>query len=155
MNLFDDHPPKAAGLNISLPYIPISRWPCCCSAHCNITYKTSSGDNLLKYGFCNKSFWKDETLTSWTNDEHFFSTYLSSKLDYPSPMFWLEENLILSNVLIKEEYNFDEKYVEKSVLHWFNWSEFHLSKMTCYKIHTLAFGLSEFVFRSLCSSRTK
>ena len=36
MNLFDDHPPKAAGLNISLPYIPISRWPCCCSAHCNI-----------------------------------------------------------------------------------------------------------------------
>ena len=36
MNFFDDHPPKAAGLNISLPYIPISRWPCCCSAHCNI-----------------------------------------------------------------------------------------------------------------------
>ena len=32
-----------------------------------------------------------------------FSTYLSSKLDSPSPMFWLEENLILSNVLIKEE----------------------------------------------------
>ena len=26
----------------------------------------------LKYGFCNKSFRKDETLTSWTLVEHFF-----------------------------------------------------------------------------------
>ena len=26
----------------------------------------------LKYGFCNKSFRKDETLTSWTLFEHFF-----------------------------------------------------------------------------------
>ena len=42
-----------------------------------------------------------------------FSTYLSSKLDSPSPMFWLEENLILSNVLIRVESNFDDKYVEK------------------------------------------
>ena len=33
----------------------------------------------LMYGFCNKSFRKDETLTSWT----LFSTYLSSKLDSP------------------------------------------------------------------------
>ena len=30
-------------------------------------------------------------------------------------MFWLEENLILSNVLIRGESNFDVKYVEKSV----------------------------------------
>ena len=30
-------------------------------------------------------------------------------------MFWLEENLILSNVLIRGESNFDDKYVEKSV----------------------------------------
>ena len=33
----------------------------------------------LNYGFCNKSFRKDEPLTSWT----LFSTYLSSKLDSP------------------------------------------------------------------------
>ena len=66
---------------------------------------------LLKYGFCNKSFRKDEPLTSWT----LFSTYLLSKLDSPSPMFWLEENLLLSNVLIRGESNFDDKYVEKSV----------------------------------------
>ena len=30
-------------------------------------------------------------------------------------MFWLDENLILSNVLIRGESNFDDKYVEKSV----------------------------------------
>ena len=30
-------------------------------------------------------------------------------------MFLLEENLTLSNVLIREESNFDDKYVEKSV----------------------------------------
>ena len=30
-------------------------------------------------------------------------------------MFWLEENLIFSNVLIRGESNFDDKYVEKSV----------------------------------------
>jgi hypothetical protein len=30
-------------------------------------------------------------------------------------MFWLEENLILSNILIRGESNFDDKYVEKSV----------------------------------------
>jgi hypothetical protein len=30
-------------------------------------------------------------------------------------MFWLEENLILPNVLIRGESNFDDKYVEKSV----------------------------------------
>ena len=62
----------------------------------------------LKYGFCNKSFRKDEPLTSWT----LFSTFLSSKLDSPSPMFWLEENLILSNVLIRGEFDFDDTYVQ-------------------------------------------
>ena len=73
----------------------------------------------LKYGFWNKSFRKDEQpLTSWTL---FQQTYLSSKLDFPSEMFWLEENLILSNVLIREESNFDEKNVEEV----FNWSEVH------------------------------
>ena len=51
-------------------------------------------------------------------------------------MFWLEENLIHSNVLIRGESNFDDK----SVQHMFNWSEFHLSEMTCYKIHTLDKG---------------
>ena len=35
------------------------------------------------------------------------------------------------------ESNFDDKYVEKSVQKVFNWSKFHLSEMTCYKIHTL------------------
>ena len=51
-----------------------------------------------------------------------FSTYLSSKLDSSSPIFWLEENLILMTNMLKK------------VL---NWSEVHLSEMTCYKIHTL------------------
>ena len=36
-------------------------------------------------------------------------------------MFWLEENLILSNDLITGTSNFDEKNVEEM----FNWSEFH------------------------------
>ena len=71
---------------------------------------------------------------SWT----LFSAYLSSKLDSLSPIFWLEENLIHFNVLIRGESNFDDKYVEKSVQLRFNWSEFHLSEMTRYKIHTLA-----------------
>ena len=39
-------------------------------------------------------------------------------------MFWLEENLILSNVLITGESNFDEKNVEEM----FNWSEVHSEK---------------------------
>ena len=36
-------------------------------------------------------------------------------------MFWLEENLILMTNMLKKV---------------FNWSEVHLSEMTCYKIHT-------------------
>ena len=53
--------------------------------------------NTVKYGFCNKSFRKDEPLTSWT---------------------LLEENIILYNVLIRGESsccNFgwlDDKYVQ-------------------------------------------
>ena len=39
-------------------------------------------------------------------------------------MFWLEKNLILSNVLISGESNFDEKTVEEM----FNWSKFHSEK---------------------------
>ena len=39
-------------------------------------------------------------------------------------MFWLEENLILSNVLITEESIFDEKNVEEL----FNGSEVHSEK---------------------------
>ena len=37
-------------------------------------------------------------------------------------MIWLEENLILMTIMLKK---------------MFNWSEVHLSEMTCYKIHTL------------------
>ena len=39
-------------------------------------------------------------------------------------MFWLEKNLILSNVLITGESNFDEKNVKEM----FNWSEVHSEK---------------------------
>jgi hypothetical protein len=39
-------------------------------------------------------------------------------------MFWLEENLILSNVSITGESNFDEKNVDEM----FNWSEVHSEK---------------------------
>ena len=74
----------------------------------------------LKYECCNKSFWKDELLTSWT----LFSTYLSSKLDSPLIKTLERENLILMINMLKKV---------------FNWSEVHLSEMTCYKIHTLAF----------------
>ena len=71
---------------------------------------------LLKYGFCNKSFRKNETLTSWTLLQHIF------------PHFW-GWLLLYSAITPKSEY----KYVVKV----FNWSEVHLSEMTCYKIHTL------------------
>ena len=55
---------------------------------------------LLKYGFCNKSFRKDETLTSWTQVEHFFNIFVIKIRFY-------------SNQNIGEgESNFDDKYVE-------------------------------------------
>ena len=67
---------------------------------------------LLKYGFCNKSFGKDEPLTSWTLLQHI------------CPHFWAWLLLYSAS---------DDKYVIKV----FNWSEVHLSEMTFYKIHTL------------------
>ena len=39
-------------------------------------------------------------------------------------MFWLEENLILSNVLIRGGSNFDDKNVREML----NWSEVHSEK---------------------------
>ena len=72
---------------------------------------TRSNGELLKYGFCNKSFRKDEPLTGWT----LFSTYLSSKLDSPLNKT-LERIRFSSNQNIGEgESNFNDKYVEKSV----------------------------------------
>ena len=41
----------------------------------------------------------------------------------------------------------DDKYVEKV----FNWSEVHLSEMTCYKIH----NLMNYAFESLVESQRK
>ena len=79
----------------------------------------------LKYGFCNKSFRKDEPMTSWT----LFSTYLSSKLCSP---------LIKTLERIRSSSGEGESLLMINM--WkkvFNWSEVHLSEMTCYKIHTL------------------
>ena len=64
--------------------------------------------------FVTKSFRKDETLTSWTLLQHI------------CPHFWAWL-LLYSAITPKSE----DKYVAKV----FNWSEFHLSEMTCYKIH--------------------
>ena len=52
-------------------------------------------------------------------------------------MFWLEENLILSNVLITGESNFDEKNV-KEVFNLCSTEQscIHIG-ITCYKIGTL------------------
>ena len=64
---------------------------------------------LLNYGFCNKSFRKDEPLTSWTLLQHICSHFWA----------WL---LLYSAITPKSE----DKYVVKV----FNWSEVHLSEMT-------------------------
>ena len=65
-------------------------------------YKARGGIELtLKYGFCNKSFRKDEPLTSWT----LFSTYLSSKLDFPLSKRLERENLILMINMLKKVFN--------------------------------------------------
>ena len=69
---------------------------------------------FLKYGFCNKSVWKDEPLTSWT----LFSTYLS----------WLLGGFAGCNIKPAQKW---------WQICWKNWSEVHLSEMTCYRIHTL------------------
>ena len=71
---------------------------------------------VLKYGFCNKSFWKNEPRTSWTLFQQIV------------PHFWVGLLLQTANPPKSEG-----KYVEKV----FNWSEVHLSEMTWYKIHTL------------------
>ena len=63
-----------------------------------------------------KSFRKDETLTSWTLLQHI------------CPHFWA---WLLNTIAITPKS--EDKYVVKV----FNWSEVHLSEMTCYKIHTL------------------
>ena len=81
-------------------------------------------EEMLKYGFCNKSFRKDEPLTSWT------------LLQQICPHFWA---WLLNTIVITPKS--EDKYVVKV----FNWSEVHLSKMTCYKIHTLACGLKSSV----------
>ena len=66
---------------------------------------------ISKYGFCNETFRKDKSLTSWT----LFSTYLSSKLD-SLLIKTLERIRFSSNQNIGEgESNFDDKYVKKSV----------------------------------------
>ena len=62
----------------------MTTWFCCVLRWPNLLYKMKYewkdlyllAKVLLKYGFCNKSFRKDEPLTSWT----LFSTYLSSLL---------------------------------------------------------------------------
>ena len=68
--------------------------------------------------FVTKSFRKDETLTSWTLLQHI------------CPHFWA---WLLNTIAITPKS--EDKYVVKV----FNWSEVHLSEMTCYKIHTLVF----------------
>ena len=67
--------------------------------------------HLLKYGFCNKSFRKDEPLTSLTLFQHICSN------------FWVG---LLGAIAIPPKS--EDKYVEKV----FNWSEVHLSEMTYY-----------------------
>ena len=69
----------------------------------------SRRDKMLKYGFCNKSFWKNETLASWT------------LLQQICPHFWA---WLLNTKAIKPKS--EDKYVVKV----FNWPEFHLSEMT-------------------------
>ena len=52
-------------------------------------------------------------------------------------MFWFEENLILSNVLITGESNFDEKNVEEVFNLCSTEQSCILIGITCYKIGTL------------------
>ena len=73
------------------------------------------------------------------------STFFSSKLDSHSPMFWLEKNLILSNVLITGESNFDEKNV-KEVFNMCSTEQscIHIG-ITYYKIGTLVVNKSNYL----------
>ena len=65
-----------------------------------------------QYGFCNKTFKKDEPL--WPV-KYFYNIFVLTEL--------------YSAITLKSEH--------KCVVKVFNWSEVHLSEMTCYKIHTL------------------
>ena len=56
-------------------------------------------------------------------------------------MFWFVENLILSNVLITGESNFDEKNV-KEIEHWTD-QRFIQKRNTIYKIGTLVWNQVE------------
>ena len=71
---------------------------------------------LLKYQFWKKSLRENATLSSLTLFQHI------------CPHFWAW--LLLYSAITT-------KSVDKYVVKVFNWSEFHLSEMTCYKIHTL------------------
>ena len=84
---------------------------------------TRSNGELLKYGFCSKSFRKDEPLTNWTLLQHIF------------PHFW---TWLLNAIAITPKS--EDRYVVKV----FNWSEVHLSEMTCYKIQTLTESLNKY-----------
>ena len=68
------------------------------------------------YQFWKKSLRKNATLSSWTLFQHI------------CPHFWV---WLLNTITITPKSK--DKYVVKV----FNWSEVHLSEMTCYKIHTL------------------
>ena len=61
---------------------------------------------------------------------------MKNGLDEPKPRISLlsRHTLLLSPIILSQFAKLSEdKYVEKV----FNWSEFHLFEMTCYKIHTL------------------
>ena len=101
----------------------------------SVQYKADSKQNMvfLKYGFCKKSFRKDETLTSWTQVEHLFNI-LIIKIRFSLSN---EENLIISNVLIRGKSNFDEMTVNVQL----NKVSF-LKKLLFFKIHTLTYSKS-------------
>ena len=66
----------------------------------------------LKYGFCKKSLRKNETLTSCPFFPFFFITF-----------GWVQQQ--------------NQPEVIKEMEKMGNWSEFHFSEVTSYKIHTL------------------
>ena len=80
--------------------------------------------------FVTKSFWKDETLTSWPLLQHI------------CPHFWAW--LLLYSVVTPKS---EEKYVVKV----FNWSEFHLSELTM--LQNPHFNKLPFQQRSGCFSK--
>ena len=79
--------------------------------------------------FVTKSFRKDETLSSWTLLKHI------------CPHFW---TWLLNTIAIPPKS--EDKYVVKV----FNWSEVHLSELTCYKIHILKWKWSSLWSENKC-----